>query len=373
MRVPRSAPIIALLLVCFCGCNSEPEPAPAIDEAYVGALSLELIAELSLEAAVIGTVQHGERVDIIERRRRFAMVRTAAGVEGWTDGRMLLSPEQMARLRRLSMHAAQLPSQGKATVYDTLNVHTAPNRQAPSFYQIREGVLVQVVSHRIQARGSYRPPTDDREVFPQLLYRVAPDTPPPAGGSDDWSLIRIPDGRAGWALTRMLVMAIPDEVAQYAEGAHITSYFSLGEVTDAGDTKHHWLWTTITSRLKPYEFDSFRVFVWSLRRHRYETAHVERRLVGYYPVEAPVVARPAGERPALPRFSLIVREEDGSLSRRTYSFAVYRVRMIEKTPWEAPAEEEPPPPVAAASGDAAEGQTILQEAWRKLNDFWGGS
>ena len=111
MRVPRSAPIIALLLVCFCGCNSEPEPAPAIDEAYVGPFSLELIAELSPEAAVIGTVQHGERVDIIEQRRRFAMVRTAAGVEGWTDGRMLLSPEQMARLRRLSMHAAQLPSQ----------------------------------------------------------------------------------------------------------------------------------------------------------------------------------------------------------------------------------------------------------------------
>ena len=103
------------------------------------------------------------------------------------------------------------PPRGKATVYDALNVHTSPNRQAPSFYQITEGVLVDVVSHRILSRGSYEPPTSDSEVFPQPSFGVSPDAPLPPGGADDWVLVRIPDGRAGWVLMRMLVMAIPDE------------------------------------------------------------------------------------------------------------------------------------------------------------------
>ena len=33
---------------------------------------------------------------------------------------------------------------------------------------------------------------------------------------EDWNLIRTKDGKAGWVLSRMLVMAIPDEVAQYS-------------------------------------------------------------------------------------------------------------------------------------------------------------
>ena len=39
---------------------------------------------------------------------------------------------------------------------------------------------------------------------------------------DDWNLVRTLDGKVGWVLTRPLSMAIPDEVAQYAEGHRIT-------------------------------------------------------------------------------------------------------------------------------------------------------
>src|SRR5205823_1503129 len=62
---------------------------------------------------------------------------------------------------------------------------------------------------------------------------------------EDWSLIRTAKGESGWVLTGKTYMAIPDEVAQYAEGHRITSYFPLGDVQDDGKIKHHWLWTTI--------------------------------------------------------------------------------------------------------------------------------
>ncbi len=114
-----------------------------------------------------------------------------------------------------------------------------------------------------------------------------PPTPPPDPVEvpmDDWNLIRTSDGKVGWVLTRPLSMAIPDEVAQYAEGHRITSYFPLGQVRDGDSVKSNWLWTTITKGGQPYEFDSFRVFVWSLKHHRYETAYIERNVAGHYPV-----------------------------------------------------------------------------------------
>ena len=79
-------------------------------------------------------------------------------------------------------------------------------------------------------------------------------------------------------------MAIPDEVAQYAEGRRIVSYFSLGNLRDGDQTKNIWLWTTIGGGSHPYDFDNFRVFIWSLRHHRYETSYIERNLIGFAPV-----------------------------------------------------------------------------------------
>src|SRR3954463_16108772 len=120
----------------------------------------------------------------------------------------------------------------------------------------------------------------------------APPAPPVPVSMDDWSLIRNKDGESGWGLTRRLVMAIPDEVAQYAEGRRISSYLPLGETRDGDLVKQSWLWTTSERGLEPHDFDSFRVFIWSLRRHRYETAHIERNLTGFFPVLTHPVAAP---------------------------------------------------------------------------------
>jgi hypothetical protein len=244
-------------------------------------------------------------------------------------------------------------------------MHTEPNRQSPSFEQIPERGSVDVVTQRLAPRAPYNSPIlglgaaepppprkkahkkqDDR--LPPLPMPAPPGPPPnwmelskspegegriasPGVPAEDWSLVRTKDGKAGWVLTRALTMAIPDEVAQYAEGHRITSYFSLGEVRDGELTKHTWLWTTLSKTQQPYQFDSFRVFVWSIRRHRYETAYIERNLEGYSPVLV---------QPAVPGFSLILKGKDGSLAKRTYAFAGQRVRLVNKEPWTLPSGED---------------------------------
>ncbi len=154
------------------------------------------------------------------------------------------------------------------------------------------------------------------------------------GPVDDWSLVRTKEGKVGWVLMRALNMAIPDEVAQYAEGHRITSYFALGHFEDGHSIKNDWLWTTIAKGLEPYEFDSFRVFVFSRKHHRYETAYIERKVVGHYPVEV-------DNSGAVPKFSLILEGDGGRLFRKTYTFEGYRVRMVAKQPYQAPRPAEP--------------------------------
>lgn len=378
-----------------------------IGEAYVGPMSMNLRQDLSSRSPVTAVVTHGEKLDILQTRRRFLRVRNAKGIVGWVDGRQLLTPMQMKELLATAERAAGLPSQGMATVFEPLNVHTEPNRLAPSFTQIAEGVSVEVIGHRITPRAPLRPPGQpvapkaasrprklpktgenglSRTRFELDLPKPPPPPPdwldlsrtpaipepgrppdvtnaPPAQKLDDWSLVRLKDGKAGWVLTRLLFMSIPDDVAQYAEGHRITSYFSIGEVRDGEQVKHHWLWTTLSKPFQPYQFDSFRIFIYNVRRHRYETAYIERNLIGYSPVNvAPLPGPTGGPVPKTVAFSLIVEDKSGIVLRKTYSFEGYRVRMIRKEPHERPKDVLP----VSSGGTAAvpEVETAEPENWR---------
>jgi hypothetical protein len=138
-------------------------------------------------------------------------------------------------------------------------------------------------------------------------------------------------------------MAVPDDVAQYAEGHRIVSYFSLGEVRDGDQTKQEWLWTTIQgSSQADYDFDSFRVFVWSLRHHRYETAYIERNLKGHSPVLMKELELSAASRKGqavavkYPGFSICEEKADGRRRWRDYAFPTPSVRFAGERDCEAP-------------------------------------
>jgi hypothetical protein len=328
--------------------------------------------DLGAKSTVVATAHHGDRLDVIETRRRFVHVRTSAGIDGWTDANLLLSEQQMSDLRRLATRAAELPSEGEATVYEALNVHAEPYRTSPSFFQIAEGASVDVIGHRVSPHSppasavkpsvkraaSKKSPPKKKAASEALLIPAPPPPPPPKNWielsrpnrsdlaapvhaplppgappeSDDWALVRTKQGEAGWALSRMLTMKIPDEVAQYAEGHRITAYLSLGGVQDKekNEIRYNWLWTTTSANLQPFEFDSMRVFVWSSKRHHYETAFIEKNLKGHYPVESEPLPGQDGKA-----FSVVVEEKDGGLYKRTYAFSGYHVRMVSKTPYQA--------------------------------------
>ena len=345
----------------------------------------------------MATLQHGERLEVLETRRRFVRVRTVKGVEGWTDANYLLSQQQVSDLDKLAEFAAKLPSQGAGTTYDALNVHTAPSRQAPSFTQIPEKGVVELLLHRVSPRNAVMaaaaapvktkskspnkiaaskqakqgkepppppppappPPADwlelSRPRASELPGWVAEESPitAPQGPADDWYLVRTRDGKAGWVLARQISLSIPDEVAQYAEGHVITGYLSLGKVGAAD--KDNWLWTTKSAGSQGVDFDSFRVFVWSTKRSRYETAYIERNVKGWYPIES--AQSGSGEDGA--GFSLVLEDKDGQVYKKTYAFSGYRVKVTAKAPFHEP----PAVPEVRTSRSFEEAQAAPKASW----------
>lgn len=383
---------LAGVLCLLAACKSEAPKAKAIGEAWVGPAVLPMRAELSTRAENVAELKHGDKLEILMQRRRFLKVRNMGGVEGWVDGRTLLTTKEIEDLRKTIDLAGRLPSQGKASVYDALNMHTEPNRSSPSPFQIPPGGTVEIVGHAVTERTTFEPrvltelnpprpavarkpkkkkkkgepdvepppmppgpklPADWRLLSKSVRAEIAP--PPeelesrkdgkkkkkaveaPQIKADDWYLVRTPDKKAGWVLARMMVIGIPDEVATYAEGKRITAYFELGQVKDVVKdeevTRSHWVWTTQSQGLRPFQFDGLRVFIWNTKRHRYETAYRERELKGYYPLLRHSVEVMEGrQKLQLPGFSTFTEDESGRFWKRTYVFQGNRARLVGSQP-----------------------------------------
>jgi uncharacterized protein YgiM (DUF1202 family) len=420
-----------VLVLFLASCERTPERLPPIGEAFVGPAVLKIRSDIPLQSAVVATVKHGDRLAIVQRRRRFFRVRTSSGAEGWTDERQLLAAEDMQRLKDLAARAAKMPAQGQATSFGSLNVHTQPARQSPSFLQVKEGEKVDVLEHVTSPRADLPrkpllpppPPKKAAEKKPPKEVKYPPLTAikppgPPADwldlsksepaeadeeplqdeapakeqkpqkiekpvATDDWSLVRDGSGQSGWVLTRRLSMAIPDEVAQYAEGRRIVSYFSLGEVEDGDQKKRNWLWTTIADGVYPYDFDSFRVFIWSLRKHRYETAYIERNIRGHAPVVIQDVelAAPRGKGDTAaakyPGFSICFENKDGLRHRRNYAFITNVVRSAgeqscEMAPAETVVAQAPLPSGGPEQPPKESLARRFRNRWRALTRRWFG-
>ena len=154
VTLPRAA--IYVLAGFLISCSPEPSRPPGIGEAYVGPSTLGLRQELGPKSPVSVTLKHGEKLEILEYRRRFVKVRNSQGAEGWTDMRQLLTPEQMAGLQRMADTVSKYPSHGAASVYELLNMHSEPNRVSPSFWQIPENAKVDVIGHQSHRECSRR-------------------------------------------------------------------------------------------------------------------------------------------------------------------------------------------------------------------------
>ena len=300
---------ILLVLAGLSGC-SRFHPHLADNYVYVTAKQTFLRDRVAAVSNRTGTVNNGDRLKVLEHGRRFIHVETDKGEQGWIDEKVVATQDTFNSFEELKkVHQAD-PSIASAVVRDEVYLHFKPGRETERFYRLAEGEKLQLLTRATLQKTVPGPPMKARAAAPVAPAAGAPaagKTPALAGKGavakpiaieaplpppmEDWWLVRDSQGHTGWLLSRMMDVDAPDTLTRYSEGQRFVGAYILNHVNDpeaAQDDKNIPQYLTVSSPYKaglPYDFDQVRLFIWNVKKHRYETGFRERNIEGYLPIQ----------------------------------------------------------------------------------------
>lgn len=315
----KSAVLILAAAVTFSACGRGRHRV--LEVAYVSAPQASLRDQVSAVYNRVATVKNGERLEVIDREKRFARVRTASGIEGWIEQRYLIDQKTFDGLQKLTQDNLNDPVQAPGILRNDTNLHITPGRETEHLYQLASGAKVALLKRATAEKQIGAPPVA-RPVS------AKPGSKQASGPVlEDWWLVKDDQNRVGWVLARMVDVDVPLDVAQYAEGQRFVAFFVLNDVQD-GDKKVPQYLCLLTEPHDgaPYDYDQVRVFTWNARKHRYETAYREHGLDGVLPVT--VTQESFDKEGVLPVFILRVRDDAGTVLERKYKLNTPIVRRV---------------------------------------------
>lgn len=292
---------------------------------YVIAKSSVLRDRVAAVSNRVGEVTNGEKLEVLEHDRRFVKVKTPNGTIGWLEARLTADQTIVDQFDALRQQHAKDPVVATATATDDVYLHSTPGRETDRFYRLAEGDPVSLLARAtvpkpvtpgaaVAEAQKPQTPTGRKEGKENASAPIAP--PPPA--MEDWWLVRGSQGQTGWLYSRLIDVSVPDAIARYAEGQRIIGAYVIATVDDpdSGVLNNGQALTAIPEYVSvlnsgksglPYDFDQVRVFIWNLKKHRYETSFREHNIEGYLPVKLFKSKDPYGKGPEaaleLPTFS----------------------------------------------------------------------
>ena len=288
-----------------------------LEISYVSAPQVALRDRVAPVYNKVGILKNGDRVDVLDRDRRFLKVRTANGTEGWIEQRYVISQDVFNQLQKLAADNRDAPVQATGTTRNDTNIHLEPARESEHLYQLAQGAKISILKRATAEKPASTPaPPKSKDK-----------NEPAKAAMEDWWLVRDPQGRTGWVLARMVDIDVPLEIAQYAEGQRIQAFFELNQVQDGDKKVPEYL--VLLSESKdgmPFDYNQVRVFTWNVRRHRYETAYRERNLDGVFPIT--ITHENFDREGTLPVFILKVRDQEGNAVERKYKLNTPIVRRV---------------------------------------------
>ena len=321
--------LLAVLALGLYACSRKGRRVLEVN--YVSAVQASLRDQVATMYNRVGTVKNGERVEVLEREKRFSRVRTADGIEGWIEQRYLVGQQTYDTLQKLTQENLNDPVQASGVLRNDTNLHITPGRETEHLYQLSAQAKVAVLR---RATAEKQP-----GAAAAMMKSAKSSATRTSGGKastgpvlEDWWLVRDSENRVGWVLARMVDLDVPLDVAQYAEGQRFVAFFVLNQVEDAGKdgtgkkVSQYLCVITEPHDGLPYDFDQIRVFTWNVRKHRYETAYRERGLNGVLPVS--VTTENFDKEGTLPVFIVRVRDDTGNVSERKYKLNTPIVRRV---------------------------------------------
>jgi hypothetical protein len=306
-----------MFMLVLVGCDKGRKGAQ--DIAYVSAPQAILRDHMAAVYQKTGVVKNGDRLQVLDREKRFVKVRTSTGSEGWIEQRYLVSQSVYEGFQALAKSSQNDPLQATGTTRNDTNLHLEPGRETEHLFQLNSGSKVSLLKRATADRN----PISIAAKLP--VKGEAPKTAEPI--LEDWWLIRDADAHVGWVLARMVDLDVPLEIAQYAEGQRLVAFFVLDQVAD-GDKKVPQYLVVMTEPRDglPFDYNQVRVFTWNVRKHRYETAYREHGLNGILPVT--LAQENFDKEGNLPVFVLRVKDEAGKVTERKYKMNTPMVRRV---------------------------------------------
>ena len=304
--------VVGTLVFCFLalatGCNKIHHEQREV--VYVWTRQMYLRDRVAAVSNRVAEVSNGEELEVLEHGRRFLRVKTEKNEIGWIPDRAVIDRKTHDAFVQLASQHKGDPVVATGTLRDENYLHVSPGRDTDRFYLLPGNAKVQMllrasvsktpapapaaVSHAQSANPGVptrvsveRAPASKPAVQPPSTTDQ-PDAPPIV--MEDWWLVRDNQGRAGWVLGNRVDVDVPDDIAQYAEGQRIVGAYVLTRVHDAeASSPNHDMPEYVTALAPPksglpFDFDQIRVFTWSVKRHRYETAFRIHPIQGYLPV-----------------------------------------------------------------------------------------
>src|SRR6266568_2177625 len=148
--------LAALLLLPACGRGRHR----VLEVAYVSAPQAALRDQVAAIFNRVGNVKNGERVEVLDREKRFARVRTATGIEGWIEQRFLVDQKTFDALQKLTADNQNDPVQAPGVLRNDTNLHVTPGRDTEHLYQLASGAKVALLKRATAEKqpGAAPPP-----------------------------------------------------------------------------------------------------------------------------------------------------------------------------------------------------------------------